>query len=61
MACEKKIGCHSCETNVKTLLGVIDQFLEVKSFKTLGQLEDEMKSLKGWLLVQWGINIKEGG
>lgn len=53
MNCEKAIGCHSCEENIKSLLAQIDQFLEMKSFKTLWMLEDEMISFRGWLLVQW--------
>ena len=58
--CQRHLGCHECENNVKSLLENIDQFLATKSFKTLGQLEDEMKSFRGWLLVQWGFNKKEG-
>jgi hypothetical protein len=59
MGCQHEFGCHSCEENVKSLLGFVDQFLATKSFKTLGQLEDEMQSLRGWLLVQWEMK-KEG-
>ena len=58
MPCHRSLGCHACEANVKLLLEEIDQFLETKSFKTLGQLEDEMKSFRGWLLAEW--QLKEG-
>jgi hypothetical protein len=59
MGCNHDLGCHSCEENIKSLLEAVDHFLATKSFKTLGMLEDEMKSFRGWLLVQWEMK-REG-
>lgn len=56
--CRHEIGCHNCDQNIRSLLESMDQFEATASFKTLGQLRDEIKSLKGWLLVQWGFNKK---
>lgn len=57
--CKHALGCHACVENIDSLVRFLNQFLAVKDKKNLEELCGEAKSLRDWILVQWGIEKQE--